>query len=453
MSKFIKALEDFGFKTKEEQVAFVQNLYFAGYFKEENIWQMINLMEHDKSGARVTNIWDRGEGEETGKVDEIFLALANAVNRSKLHQGDFTKCDFEKFLTEFGAEKSFDGQDLEDIILHMGQSAFNRSQYQERSELSAAPWTETCDQTQYQKNAQIIGLIDKKEPEAGAEFDQTWVQGAAKLRTKTRLEHLKEMQDSGVKVGEIKFLTGDRELWLEIDKYPGESEEEKRAFFINLAEKNGIRLTDEEEKFETRAVGSTTRTYLKYHPDESRKITETMMAKQVFEDVFGYPPADDLIIDSAADAAAGRATTLTGAKKAASELKLSEAWSKTEVKIMIVSDQPYADRQLLANKRACSEVLGDDLDKITFSAAGRGCEVGVRAINSEMGALTGERYYEMIRQRGDKERKRNPEQLMFRNRCNNPEIAMDMVIVGLPSPSVAALETEALQQERKEQVR
>lgn len=397
MTQLNEALFNFGFKTLDAQEAFLENLYFAGYFDNTKIWQALDFMQYDKEG-HLTARWP--------SLRLTFLYLKRAINRAKKSDS----FNARKLLHNLLVEDIFDHQDVEDIIFYIAQNAFGRLPNQERSELPHHPWMDLY-QEQYLKNAQKLRLISEINPHL-KKYDECWIQGAARIRIISRMQYLKRLQKEGIDVGKVRLLTGARELWAELAIIT--DLEESKQNMLELARENGIKF-NESDPFLIKKVGNATRTYLNYAPDESRVITETMMARRNYRAIFGYDIED--VVDSQAAAGLMRPNTEQNAKDASLHLKerieRGDFGGNHEINILVISNQPYCERQTITIARAVKKIIPNH--KINFEGVGEAAAVGISGIHSELGALVTEMFMRKI-ENDNEPRKRTPEQLMFSSR-------------------------------------
>lgn len=396
MTQLNEALFNFGFKTLDAQEAFLENLYFAGYFENVKIWQALDFMQYDKEG-NLTSRWP--------SLRLTFLYLRRAINRAKMPQG----FNARKLLHNLLIEDIFDHQDVEDIIFYIAQNAFGRLPNQERSELPHHPWMDLYKE-QYLKNAQKLRLIDEMNPHL-KKYDECWIQGAARIRIISRMKYLKRLQEAGIDVGKVRLLTGARELWAELAIIT--DLEESKQNMLKLARENGIKF-NEGDPFLIKKVGNATRTYLNYVNGESRVITETMMALRNYRAIFGYDIED--VVDSKAAVGLMRPNTEQNAKDVALHLKERidcGDFGNKEINILVISNQPYCERQTITIERAVKKIIPHH--KINFEGVGEAAAVGIPGIHSELGALITEMFMRKI-ENDNEARKRKPEQLMFSSR-------------------------------------
>lgn len=405
MSKLRQVLLNFGFETEEKQLALLENLQIAGYFEDKKIWQMVNLINYNSKDEKVFT-WQSDE-----KI--IFESIKKVVEASK--------GDTNILLNDLFENDDFSQQDVEDIIVYLGQNAFGRLVGQERNELGQNPLLEAS-RKKYLENAKKLGLIEAINPEQGERFDECWIQGASRLSVEPRMRYLKNLIDQGHEVGKIRLLTGERELWAQVDRKSGggdleEAVEEAKEFMINLAKKNNLKINRENsflEKYD--------RTYLNYEEGESGKVTETMMAKEIFCEVFGYEINNAQVVDSRADKAGNRPTTKSCAQDtyALLEQRISNNdFVKRKPKIMIVSNQPYCKRQELAIANIFLEKAGKK-EIAEFKGVGEANGVGVTGIHSELGSLIVESFFLQNRNSEVEKRVQNRplENLLYSKRKN-----------------------------------
>ncbi len=393
---------------RKVQSAFVRNFQIAGYFKPEFLRTQSYLMDVDIKTKTHRDQWSGGISKSFKSIEEVISESEGAINP-------------EEFLLDnlFKEQEVADLSDAFELVVRVAQSAFGRSANVERNELGVELWMEK-NKEEYLENAKSIGLIEEKVP-SHRDYDETWIMGAARIRIKDRLEYVKKMQDSGINCGAMRLLTGERELWAEIDKIT--TIEEAKSYMLKLAEKNGIEVNREDPFDISKFKG---RTYLRYADGEERKITETMMAKELFYEVFARSIEE--IIDSKAEEKMLRPTTATGAKDLAKgefgeTIKSSKAVGKDSVRVAIISNQPYCDRQAATSEIAVREVLKDDLKDIDLEFEGIGSKsvATVSQIHSELGALISEGY-KLYLLRSGIESKRPFANLLFQSRCNDASL-------------------------------
>ena len=232
------------------------------------------------------------------------------------------------------------------------------------------------------------------------------------------------MIDSGITCITLRLLTGERELWAEIDKIS--TIEEAKDYMLKLAKKNDIEV-DKDNPFDVDRFKG--RTYLRYAIGEERKVTETMMAKEIFYEVFAK--AIEEIIDSKAESGMLRPITATNVAdllKGDFGKKMHEKLvSKDKVKIAIVSNQPYCDRQAKTSEVEIYKFFKEILVEkgIELEGVGSKSTATVAQIHSELGALILEGY-KLYLLRNRLESKRPLENLSYQTRCNDETLVPEI---------------------------
>lgn len=394
--RFTKILHQTFELNASQQIAFLENLYLPGYFKNEFIKNAIHRVRHnhDSHAAR----W--GKEGELLILHEIEKILDNAGAHQKNLREFKAKNLCDGFDILFDDEEKFSDHDVENLVFYLAQSAFGRAPEQERCDLATHDWAENfCDE--YLRNVQIVGLIDEIKPRQ-KNYYESWILGAARCRTMTRMQHLKELVDDGVDPGLIRILTGEREMWAEIDTVGGDIDEAKN-YMLRLAEENKIAL-HKENPFVVRHVAGKDRSYLNCLEGE-RKLTETLMAQEIFYQIFGYHIDAKNVVDSAAKKGKLRPDTMATAKDTAKVLaarieeeeKNSGKKNSENRSVLIVSNQPYAERQRLSNETQVFLSAPQLRDIVSFDCVGKSAKTSVAIIHSELAALMTERLRRKIR--------------------------------------------------------
>lgn len=421
MTKLSKALNNLGFRSQNHSsttqfsdsqihLAIIENLYFAGYFKEQLIWQAINLIGFDKYGNNTNQIW-------TKTPQLAFLLMYKVIKKSGALQDNPQLFKADYLLQHLFGEDIFDIQDIEDFIVYLVcQNAFGRIPNQERNEITPQIWMQIYQQ-QYLENAQKIGLIEEIKP-TFKKYDESWVMGAGRYRTMTRIAHLKQLIDSGFEVGKVRLLSGNRELWVEIDNI-GDVDEAK-DFMLKIAEKNNIKI-DAKKPFITRNVLGSPRTYINYHSGETKKLTETLMMAEIYENIFAKNEVT-LIDDISKKHRPTTESTVENIAKYVFQNRFAEDGDlkdQAEIVIMIISNQPYCERQKLTTKRVVEKIVHHKISKkIIFDAVGESAlNSGVKSIHSEFAALMAEKFWQYTKKTAHNvKRKRVPQKMIFSSR-------------------------------------
>lgn len=147
MSKLKDVLSNFGFVSEEQQIALLENLALAGYFEDKKLWQMVNLINCDKSGKKS----QFAQGDEAAAFEALKQVFKDAEGSTKY------------LLDHLFESENFDVQDVEDMVLYLGQSAFARVYNQERNELQPFDLQDLA-REKYLQNADTIGMIREMNP-------------------------------------------------------------------------------------------------------------------------------------------------------------------------------------------------------------------------------------------------------------------------------------------------
>lgn len=419
-----KVLLDFGFSNQESQLALLNIFNCAGYFSDKNLWQAINLMEFNQDGKKETSAWKAGELNS-------FLAIKRVLDLSGANQKNVGFFNAKYFLENAFIEADiFDIEDVQDLLLYLGQTAFGRAAGQERSDLVECEWMKTYAK-EYLENAKILGFINEKKPHYET-YHESWIQGGARSRMVSRISYLKKLQEM-TNFGIVRILTGSRELSIELDKI-SDDEEEVKNFICEVAKENNIKY-DLENPFIQKTFGEAIKTCLNYIGDNG--VTEAMMAKKIYRELFKEEVSS--VVDSIAVGKIGRPTTQKNAQDIIEgelflRIKNGDFLPTEPIKILIVSNQPYCNRQVGTINRATSEIMNKKLlDKeinykyqLIFDGVGEASDSTVVQVHSVFGALISEDFLMVIAD--DKNnRKRNIDSLMFISRRNDIEIPLPQI--------------------------
>ena len=408
-----KTLLDFGFSNQESQLALLNIFNCAGYFSDQNIWQAINLMEFGENGKKETNNWQAGELK-------TFLSLKKTLDEARIKN----IFNAEYFLQNaFNDKNIFDAEDVQDFLLYIGQTAFGRENGQERCDLVEHDWM-TIYKDEYFTNAAILGFINEKKPHH-KKYDESWIQGGARIRMIARINYLKDIQNNNIETGIVRILTGERELSIELDSISDDVAEIKN-FILNLAAENNVKY-DASHPFIKKNFGGVIKTCL--NNIDGHGVTETMMVKKIYREVFGKEIIN--VVDSSAVEKIGRPTTQKNARDIIEgdlllRIKNGDFSKDVLIKIMIISNQPYCNRQVGTIDRTTFEVLNEKLSngeinhkyQMIFDGVGEASKSTVTQVHSVLGALISEDFLHAISNDQNK-RKRDINNLMFASRHND----------------------------------
>lgn len=444
-NRLVKALYTLNVRERIKQIALLNNLYFSEQLIRSNIQKAVDaLLPHDIA---------------IPAIREIEKVLQNLSHVSFVKRGEY-------LLDNLFNSELYNQEDLEDLLVYIIQNAYARYGCQERQEIAHEPWT--IDKTLYCKyydNARILGLTEAMLP--NAKCDEIWLLGSTRCSMITKYLFIKKYLANHR--GNIKILSGYRELYAEISGIGNTSAErtaEGKLYILSLARKYNI-IFDSTTPFITKNNNLSPeivlkRTYLNYIPSEKRRVTEVLMAYDMFReylqtseqknsalsqevrerltipkntiditnfysdtletiqcfndiDKFSVNITNDFtIITAPIDNTILRPTTETTAICAAIALIYQTNFARP-LTIGILSSQPSIMRQTIQIKRilnTLSEVIPHcAVDLIEMGPA----EVNknITVIHSELATLIAESYYIAVRK---EKRKRNSKQLMLQTR-------------------------------------
>jgi hypothetical protein len=419
LSKFELAANKLGFSSPVQQEALLTIFYLAGYFKSEKLWQdLVNFNKRDNP------------------VD-IFSSMEKVMIKAGANQDDPSKFNaglLRKGL--FANVEIYDSQDIEDWLLYVAQNAFNRKIGEERYELTNKDWM-VKHQALYIEQAQKLGLIDEIVPNY-EKYDKVWIAGASRIGLLARIIYYDQLiaKQADLVQGNVLVLAGQRPLWAEIDginpetyqklfqAWQGDSDinnlkvflpigedlgriEEGKKYIQALAESYGIKLNPDkpfiEYTKETAPQGYfAERTYPNYASLEQKKLTESLMAADLGQK---FLKGKAKLIDTQSGAGGIRPDTAATARDAAESLiqkilkeKLPpELDQQKKFTILLVSNNPYIERQTIATQREVDKLLvTSKLDQqgysIKIDGVGFRSTQDVATIHSELAALSAEKY-------------------------------------------------------------
>lgn len=269
MSCFNEAMSQMGLN-HAECLALIDNLYLGAAFKREHLWESVHLITGN-----------------FGKANNITAAeVFHHVDRVMREAGAYTgkTDDFKpEYLLEhlFVNDATADVQDVQDLIVYWSQSGFGRTDGQESSELPVKEELR-ANRERYLRDAKTIGLIDARHSRRQS-YDETWILGVPRQPLLDRVDNLREFIDSGNWPGQINILTGECELCAETSGLYNPATgtvEGGKEYLVELARKFDIKINSE-QPFVVFQSGPIRRAYLNYSPSESRRVTETSMARDM----------------------------------------------------------------------------------------------------------------------------------------------------------------------------
>lgn len=400
---------------EEQQEALLKIFYYAGYFERKSLWKTIDHMGFKNP-------------------EQIFNSLLSVLEKSGALQENSSKFD-----ASFVRENLFNDSDVSDtdvieFIVYLGQSAFGRNQGEERHDLHHQDWMEYYE-NEYYEAATKLGIAKRLLPKE-KEYDIIWGLGASRFTMWKRLVDFKTFYMNRISVKyKIEWLTGERFIYAELDgvskhaskilthvfkeslniddqTFPIENKEEAieegKGYMLSLAEENKIPLINQMDRFRIYKEGdkeipvgfSTGRYYLNYQNPENDGLTETDVAKDLIKKI-GLEESIGILTSKKA-INGGRPTTEKTVQDAVLELlnEVNEGkyGGQTKFKILIISDQPYASRQLITARRIIKKVLEEKKSDILIELESVGCSAShnIPKTHSELGGLILELYLAAI---------------------------------------------------------
>jgi hypothetical protein len=387
------------FTTVEQQEALFNVFKIAGYLEPQLLW----------SAMYRSRIFDNPES--------AFVELVEPSN--------------------FLSTKKYSDIDFAKLILYMSQTAFDRKVGQERCELNEKAWM-VDRQGDYFECAERLGLMQSVQPDYKMEYDAALVLGASRPALYPRLMELNHYLKMGLKTHQLFVLTGQRELWAEIDGFHphvletfekgkeqgasvnevtvdvgfdslADKVEEGRRYMKKLADACGVAY-DQDDPFEMRGG----RSYLRMTSD-GNKITEVAMAQNLLVE-FALIKLE--VIDNAMQKSGKRPDTVSTAKQVAHQFVQSIVDQKSDKKVfnlIAVTNNPYVERQTIAVQREFDKALDHfGLHDVIIKVHGAGFKArrDVANIHSEIGALCSELFKDAYPDE-------DTQHLTFRSRDNN----------------------------------
>ncbi len=390
-----QALKWLGIHDAETAKSFFSYLNFAGYLNDGLIDKAVRYLHTEKAF----------EGYETNSVEDIAARFKEACRNI---------FDPTLFLDTFSA--GFSPIDIVDLIVFLQQTAFDRNFAQERNLLTSKPWmAEETNRHQFMGLQRRIGLVEEQRPQQ-SHYSAVGIMGASYPRAKSRISYFKELTDIGFDT--VFAVTGQRDLSKGLD---GEANIQNIATQLSIEphfiQENGQEVT--------------------------KKINETQMVKCLIASLCPEHAEKMGIIDSSVGEWHWRADTTQNAKDFA--WTLIQGIQQSEIRptdhtyrILLVVEQPYANRMAKQVQRALNEVAQQHNEKhqdsICFlvEASGKGIPHEetlseadkirhVTQSNSDFAAWIGECYKDarlLMLQSGytNEANLRNPNSLMYSSR-------------------------------------
>lgn len=430
---------------QERQEALLNQLQIAGYLQPTNLWKaIVGLGIKDPVNA--------------------FKQIYPAIKKSQADQSDPSKFNAKILRKNLGKGTDLDEQDTMDLLFYLAQNAFGRKSGQERNELSSQDWMKKYEEL-YFSNAKVLRLIDREVPELQS-YDAAWIAGASRIGIMARLiDYHNTLSKYNIKVnGETAVLAGARELWANIDgiiptvrdrlveAYKAKTDldtldislpvgedqariAEGREYMQGLAVRYNIGLNESspfiqyKTKEECPPGYFTGRVYPNYAEGENRKLTETLMSRDLLATYLLNDGKSITIVDTLTEQDQRPNTASTArdaAKKLVERIMHGEYGDKTEFVILFETNNPYIERQTIATQREINKILKEyNLSNKGYIVKAEGvgfkCKQDVATIHSEFGALIAEKWKTAVESQKESGilPKRAIESLQFQTRDNS----------------------------------
>lgn len=409
-SQYQVACEKLGFVLQKEQAAVLHLFSMAGYLSSTMLWSAVY-----RSGI-------------FGDPEKVFKEAVYT----------FQNCSIERAVKALFQGPRYSDEQVARLLLYMSQTAFDRKPGQERNELDKKNWMEQYEE-EYIEQAKVLGMYDAILPDRDW-YDAVFVFGASRPGLYPRLIELNHYIQQGLRAGQIFILTGQRELWAEIDgvspavmeiwnrardsgismddvdvswlrKSSDEKNQEGERYLQELAQKFGVAYDQDYP-----IVKRNNRSYLNV-VDQQEKVTETTMALDLLS---CFPEINFHLIDDDVKQNGDRPDTVSTAQNV-TKLFLKniceQDHAKKEFHILAVSNNPYIKRQTIAVQRVVNQALKEEgLDvKIYIHGVGFRARRDVSVMHSDFGAYMSELFRDAYPESDTK-------MLMFRTRDNSIEV-------------------------------
>lgn len=422
LSGYEKVAVKMGFDSKKKQEAVLKAFIMAGYFKPESLWNDIMHMKFE---------------DPVLIFNSVMKSVLKASNHNQINAHILRKNLFND-LSE---------GDARDLLLYIGQNAYDRAKDQERYQLQTSNWMEQYSK-EYIEAAKDIGLYYRIAP-SYFYYDEAWIAGASRIGVLGRLVDFNHALKSVKINGQTLILAGQRPLWAEIDGIPPDTlsaledlikntrtiddlpleawqnqsgnTEEGKTYMQGLANRSGIKLNSAAPfiKYSSDNCPKSLVANRTYPNTTNGTLTETIMANDLLTSLL----ENKVTIIDTERADKKRPDTATTARDAAIHLidriKEGDFGDKKEFVIYFQSNQPFVERQTIVTQREVNVALGkSDLSGISIKVDGVGFSnpgAKVSEIHSELGALIYEKYIET-----GEESARNVNDLLFSTRSHDP---------------------------------
>lgn len=361
-SKMVSALQNLGFNKIEEQEAVLNILYLNRYFSSpKQLWVDINML---------------GAFQDQNLTYKQIITTLKAAGAM---QGKIKSFDAPYLLNNFMKQDLYTVEDVQDIVLYWLQGLFKRDKGKEYYSIPNL----SHNKNKIKANLVKLNLINTINPRHN-NYDEIWVLGANRVAMITRIgyvNHLIKTKNITYK-SPIKILTGNRILNPIIDGIPGLELSSLKDIFSGNIDINNLKVTWDKKK-----IINNGKNYIKqlnerlskiddtnpldqliysinlendrfFAPDYS-KTTETMMIYDILKSYSDN--LDKYLIINAIKSGGSRPNTvdtgIVATKLLISNIKKGYYDNKKDINILVVSNQPYVQRQVLEIKYCVNRII------------------------------------------------------------------------------------------------
>ena len=351
-------IEEVKYSARERQIAIIEILHYFNAFSYMNI-------KHGIYNIGGTFGPLNKKPEEAMRAMDVIMHKSNAYN---INGKDFMP---EVILNELFHSKVFDDEDAEDITLYLLQTIYpNRKKIENKNFRKV----NQSDFNKYEKiliNFKTVGMIDSFY--SMQKSDELWVMCSGRRSFERRVFFLKDIFKTSENIhshfNSVIISTGYRRLWAEIDGIGKNNEDvlsEGINYMAKLARKNKIKPKQDSLFIEGSECDKNTCSKKTYFNDDGKYLSEPLMCFDVYEAITG----DKDYIFTESKPAKGKSRADTESCTLDSLSRTFKNFNKDEIKITLLSNQPYILRQSKSAsflvKKVSRELMKKEIKPIIF---------------------------------------------------------------------------------------
>lgn len=376
-SAFESAMHKLSLNTVEQQKALLQILQLDDLLTSNELWESLYILNTLYPFA--------------GNYISAFHKINDAINTSKANTNDYRQFKVDILFNKLKEITELNDQDFLRFIVYTSQSTFDRKVGQERDQLPVTKynqWSKDRIKLFVELSHQLGSVSNHFQPKY-QDYDVCAILGTSMASMYSRIMHFKFLSLlNNHKFREVFMLVGDRELCLNLDQISKKFEDEvagiytanthlknniittnttsatndeqtidySKEIIVAIAEQNNIALGT--PQFVTNSHGRTIPNYI--NKAQIGTITETLAAKYYLKQL----NIDNQVQIVTTPMQNGtRPTTVTTVETFAHEfinnIKHNKYGKQTKFRFLIVSNDPYTNRQLVSFKRVMQYMLKD----------------------------------------------------------------------------------------------